>query len=67
MARVMISLVDEPGGLVAMRVDFEGGYNPDSHAHGQAGLIVAMFDKMADERIEAGEATERSLDELENA
>lgn len=47
MARAIIVLSDDPDGMVQMNVTFEGGFAKDSHAHGQAELVIKHLDATA--------------------
>ena len=50
MSRAIITLVDDPDGMVEMNVTFEGGFNKQSHAHGQAELMIKHMDELAENR-----------------
>ena len=49
MAKVILTLEDQPDGTVEMKACFEGGYDKTSHAHGQAALLIGVIDDRAEE------------------
>ena len=47
MGRAIITLVDDTDGKVELKVTFEGGYNKNSHSHGQAAMMIMHMDELA--------------------
>ena len=60
MGRAIITLVDEPDGKTAVSVTFENGYNKQSHAHGQAAMMIMHMDEQAKQAD--AQATEQAQD-----
>lgn len=52
MADAIIRLSDDKDGFLQMTVEFVGGYDPKSHAHGQASLIIKDIDSRAASKCE---------------
>lgn len=52
MSKVTINIEDDGQGM-AVSVNFEGGFNPNSHAHQHANLMIGAMDEMAQRRDEA--------------
>ena len=52
MARAVIVLSDDPTGYVEMTCTFDGEYDKNSHAHGQASLIIKSIDDLAADKVE---------------
>jgi hypothetical protein len=47
MGMCVLTLTDDPDGMVEMSVMFRGGYDGKSHAHGQMGRIIMDIEQHA--------------------
>jgi hypothetical protein len=46
MGLATIALEDDGSGNIACKLTFQGGYDPTSHAHQHARLVIAEMDKL---------------------
>lgn len=41
-------VIEDVEGAIALRADFGDGFDPDSHAHQHAHLLIGMMDQLAE-------------------